>query len=125
LYSSNDIQNKVANIIREFFSERNFSLGQVVDYATLANKILNVSSISRIRTIWKDNSGTGYARIVNGLSFATWTTDLIDIGDDIEISSVSRTLEAFQFPKLYQSADIAKRIKVIKKSISNVNSIQY
>lgn len=124
LYSSSDIQNKVANIIREFFAEKNFNLGQTVDFATLTNKILNLSNVSRIRTIWRDIN-TGYSRIINGMSFATWSADLIDIGDDIEVSSVSRTMEVFQFPKLYMSADISKRIKVIKKSISNVSSIQY
>ena len=94
LYSSADIQNKVANIIKEFFSENNFSLGQTVDFAVLTNKILNLSNVSRIRTIWRDSS-TGYSRIINGLSFATWSTDLIDVGDDVEVSSVSRTLEVF------------------------------
>ena len=123
LYSATDIRNKVANVIRDFFDESNFSLGQTVDYAILANKILNITSIARLRTIYKADNGQ--ARILNGLSFVTWTDGMIDIGDDIEVSSVSRTLEVFQFPKLYKSADIANRIQVIKKSVSNVNSMQY
>ena len=45
--------------------------------------------------------------------------------NDMEVSSISRTLEVFQFPVLYRKADLASKIKVIRKSISSVNSIQY
>lgn len=124
MYSSNDVRLNIANIIKEFFNENNFTLGYTVDYSDLANLILNASSVSRLRTIYK-NEDTGELRIINGLSFATWTPDVIDLGDDLDVSSTSRTLEVFQFPKLYNSNDIASKIKVIKKSISNVNSIQY
>lgn len=124
LYSSNDIQNQAANVIRDFFDEDNFKLGQSVDYAVLTNQLLNMNAVIRVRTIWRDPN-TYQTRIINGISFATWTADVIDIGDDVEVSSVSRTLEAFQFPVLYKSADIQSKIKVIRKSISNVNAIQY
>lgn len=52
-----------------------------------------MSSVTRLRTIWKND--IGQTRIINGLSFATWTADLIDVGDDVEVSTVSRTLEVF------------------------------
>ncbi len=57
LYSATDIRNKVANVIRDFFDESNFSLGQTVDYAVLANKILNITSVSRLRTVHKAKDG--------------------------------------------------------------------
>ncbi len=123
LYSNNDIQNQAALVIQDFFNEDNFRLGQTIDYAVLTNLLLNLSTVTRIRTIWTDK--VGHTRIINGISFATWTDGIIDIGDDVEVSSVSRTLEPFQFPKLYKSANISSKIKVIRKSISNVNSIQY
>ena len=123
LYSSNDIANQAANVMRDFFDEHNFKLGQTVDYSILANQLLNISNVIRLRTIWR--SSTGQTRIINGLSFATWTAEVIDVGDDVEVSTVSRTLEPFQFPKLYKSANIQSKIKVIRKSVSNVNAIQY
>ena len=79
--------------MRDFFDEHNFKLGQTVDYSVLANQLLNISNVIRLRTIWR--SDTGQTRIINGLSFATWTADVIDVGDDVEVSTVSRTLESF------------------------------
>ena len=123
IYSNNDILKQVATTIRQFFNESNFRLGQTVDYAELANKILNISNVDRLRTIWRNPEGQ--TRIIHGLSFATWTMDVIDVGDDMNVSSMSRTLEPFQFPVLYNSNDIASCIKVIRKSVSNINAIQY
>ena len=124
LYSNNDIKTEVQKIILDFFNESNFTLGQTLNFSDLANKILNVHSVIRIRTVYQDKV-TGQSRIINGISFATWTSSIIDSGDDMEVSSISRTLEVFQFPKLYRSADISSKVKVIRKSISNVNAIQY
>lgn len=124
LYSNNDIKTDVEKIVLDFFDEKNFTLGQTINFSDLANQILNLHSVIRLRTVYR-NEQTGESRIINGISFATWTSDVIDNGDDMEVSSISRTLEVFQFPKLYRSADISSKIKVIRKSISNVNAIQY
>lgn len=124
LYANNDIRQQVKNIVIDFFDEDNFELGQTIDFSLLANKILNISAVNRIRTVYR-NKSTGASRIINGISFATWTPSIIDLGDDMNVSSVSRTLEVFQFPKLYRSADLQSKIKVIRKSISSANSIQY
>ena len=124
LYSNNDIKTEVEKIVLDFFDEKNFTLGQTINFSDLANQILNLHSVIRLRTVYR-NETTGESRIINGISFATWTSDIIDSGDDMEVSSISRTLEVFQFPKLYRSADVSSKIKVIRKSISNVNSIQY
>lgn len=124
LYSNNDVKNQIKNIVIDFFNEDNFELGQTIDFSQLASQILNVNAVSRIRTVYR-NPDDGTTRIVNGISFATWTPTVIDLGDDMDVSSVSRTLEAFQFPKLYRSADLQSKIKVIRKSISSVNTVQY
>lgn len=34
-------------------------------------------------------------RFVDGISFATWSSSMIDIGDDLEVSTMNRTLEDF------------------------------
>ena len=92
--TNNDIKQQVANIVNEFFYEDNFTLGQTIDFSELASRILNISAISRIRTVYR-NPVDGTTRIINGISFATWTPAVIDLGDDMDVSSVSRTLEVF------------------------------
>lgn len=43
-----------------------------------------------------DDYGTYKSRACDGLSFASWSnTDLIDVGDDLQLNNVTRTLEPF------------------------------
>ena len=123
LYSTVDIQLQVANKIRKFFEEDNMQLGQVVDFSKLTNDILQISSIKRLRTIHVAEDGKETIR--NGLSFASWTSSFIDLGDDLDVSNTARSLEPFQFPSLYKAGSIISKIKVIKKSITIINTIQY
>ena len=125
LYSTADLQTQIKNLIIDEFEHGNFKLGQVVNFSDLANKILALGSISRIRTVYH-NPASGEERILNGISFATWTAGgIIRLGDDLDVSTTARSLEPFQFPKLYLSQSLASKIKVIKKSISNISQIQY
>lgn len=124
LYANSNIQQRVATTIQNFFNENNLKLGQIVDYNDLLDDIYDIGSISNIRTVYY-NPTTGEKRVQTGLSFATWTASYIDKGDDLEISTLSKSLEAFQFPRLYNSANIANKIKIIRKSINNINTIQY
>ena len=124
LYANTDMASKVKNVIRDFFNEKNFNLGQIVDYSKLTEQIYALGSISRLRTIWRDPD-SGQEIILPGIAFATWTTSLIDIGDDLDVSTTSRSLELFQFPRLYKSGSIESKIKMIRKTVGNNNSIQY
>ncbi len=124
LYANIDMTNKVKNVIRQFFNENNFTLGQIVDYSKLTEQIYALGSISRLRTIWRDPE-SGQEIILPGVAFATWTAQLIDIGDDLDVSTTSRSLESFQFPRLYKSGSIENKIKIIRKTIGNNTSIQY
>lgn len=123
LYANSDIVQRVTKIISEFFDEKNFTLGAVVDNNALANKIFELGTISRIRTIYR-NTNTGVERIFPGIAFASWTSEYIDIGDDVDVSTVSRSLEPFQFPKLLLK-NIQNSVKVIRKSIGSMNTVQY
>ena len=124
LYANTDMASKVKNVIRDFFNEKNFNLGQIVDYSKLTEQIYALGSISRLRTIWRDPD-SGQEIILPGIAFATWTTSLIDIGDDLDVSTTSRSLELFQFPRLYKSGSIESKIKIIRKTVGNNSSIQY
>ena len=124
LYANSNIQQQVATVIQSFFDENNFSLGQIINYNDLLDNIYAIGPISNIRTVYY-NTETGEKRIQTGVSFATWTSGYIDSGDDLEISTLSKTLEVFQFPKLYNSGNIANKIKVIRKAVNNINTVQY
>lgn len=124
LYTANEIKYQVTNIIQNYFSKFTNTLGAKIDYNILLTQIYDIPSISRIRTIYI-NKDTGISTVRNGICFATWTKDFIDIGDDIEISNSSKTLEDFQYPLLYKSATLADKMVIIKKSISSTNTIKY
>ena len=103
LYSSVTIQNNVVAIIENGFNEKLCKLGQTVDYARMLDEIYAINGVERVRTVYYPE---GYpdnpeyenykARACDGLSFASWSsTDLIDIGDDLQLNNVTRTLEPF------------------------------
>ena len=99
-------------------------LGQVIDYSKLTTQILDIGNILRIRTVYRSNK-TSEERIINGIAFATWTSSFINLGDDLSISNTTISLEDFQFPRLYKANTIQNKIKIIKKSMSDINMIQY
>ena len=130
LYSNTSIKVQVQQIFISFFNQNNLQLGQIVNVNDLLNQLYNINGVQRVRTVFssKEVGEDGLAkysdRFINGISFATWTSDVIDKGDDLEIGTSNRTLETFQFPKLY-TTQILDNIKVIKKSFSNNSTVQY
>ena len=124
IHTTNDINLKVANVIKDYFKEENMHLGQVIDYSKITTQILDIGNILRIRTVYRSNK-TSEERIINGIAFATWTSSFINLGDDLSISNTTISLEDFQFPRLYKANTIQNKIKIIKKSMSDINMIQY
>lgn len=94
LYANTDIASQVAAKIINYFSESNFTLGTTVNNNDLVNSILELGVVSRVRTVYKDNVN-GIERIYPGVSFASWTSSYIDTGDDVEVTTVTKTLEPF------------------------------
>jgi len=115
----------VATIIKDYFSEDNCTLGMKVDYNDILLKIMNLNGVQRVRTVYKNNT-TGDEIIKNGLSFATWSNSFLEPGEDLQISNSTRILEPFQFPRLNMTKEeLAAKIKVIRKSLSNTSMIKY
>ena len=121
IYTNIDMQSRIANVIRLYFAENNMKLGAIVNFNDILQQIYNLGSIVRVRTIYKNNDG---ALIIQpDLCFATWSTKLVDLGDDLVISNTSRSLEPFQFPKLYNSVELKSKIQVIRKTTNNINMV--
>ena len=130
IYSNTAIKTQINVIFNNFFKKLNMSLGQVISINDLEQLVYGINGIQRIRTVFSSKELDSYGkqiyqdRYVDGISFATWSANMIDAGDDLTVSTMSRTLEDFQFPCLYSSS-IVDKIKVIKKSFSNSSTVQY
>lgn len=124
-YSPALIKTSVKNTILSFFNDTNFYLGQTVDISKLNNEILSIPGITALRTCFvpRDSERMSYnPQRINGLVFATWTSEVINSGDDLLISSLNRSPEIFQFPSLLSTA-LDDKIKIIttNSNISKVN----
>ena len=77
------------------------SLGQVISINDLEQLVYGINGIQRIRTVFSSKELDSYGkkiyqdRYVDGISFATWSANMIDAGDDLTVSTMSRTLEDF------------------------------
>lgn len=131
VYVMSTIQSDVQDAILESFNTQAMSFGQNVDFSQALNSIYAINGISRVRTVFnppQELQSLGMRpRALDGLAFASWTNadDLIKLGDDLVVSNSSRKLEDFQFPVFAGKANLLKRIKIIKKSLSTVNTIKF
>ena len=133
IFSNISIANKVESIIKDAFDVKHCKLGQAVDYSIMLDQIYQINGVIRVRTIYypenyleSNEYDTYKSRACDGIAFASWSsTELIDVGDDLQISNTIRTLEKFQFPKLAPGLDISKKIKVIRKSMNTVNPVKF
>lgn len=89
-------------------------------------KLLALNGVQKIRTVYQPADDETYQVPIakEGISFATWSSDYIDTGDDLEVSNSMKKLEDFQFPIL-RDTDLKDKIKVIKKSLNASNNVQY
>ena len=130
LYVNNAIQQKIYDIIIEQFNVNRCKLGQNVDYAGITREIYAINGVQRIRTVFQpeDQTQTIY---FDGLAFASWSPVLDDlssgqefVGVDLEVGNGSRQMLEFQFPRFVGAAKLKSRIKVIKRSLTTINTIK-
>ena len=124
LYANSNVKYQIADIIWDSFKAENCKIGQNIDINSMTNKILSLNGILGIRTVFKKDD---IEIRKNGLSFASWSAKYIEKGDDLDVSNSSRTLEEFQFPVLAYTdkTQLLNKIVIIKKSLSNINTIKY
>lgn len=129
LYSSTAVKIQINQLFLKFFNQNALKIGQTIDTNDLLNQIYNINGVQRVRTVFtsaetEDGKKKYQDKFIDGISFASWSDDIIDLGDDLEIGTSNRTLEDFQFPELYE-VSMQNKIKVIKKSFSNNSTVQY
>jgi hypothetical protein len=106
-YNNNAIINSVANIIRNYFSVNNSSLGQTVDIRALTQSILNVPGIQNIYTARID--GTGIQ--TEGLSIYIWNTNYPT--QDVTVTTNNVALNLFEYPYYYNINNIINNITTV------------
>lgn len=126
LYVPSSLQQDVYNIILDGFDVNKCQLGQNIQYDQILNRIYEINGVYKVRTIFKGN-GEVKPRIYDGLAFASWSdaNGFITIGDDLNVSNTVRQLERFQFPVFNGANLLIDRIKIIKKTLSTVNTIKF
>ena len=124
IYVAPTIQMMVVNILKDYFKQNACKIGQLVDYQEILDKIYGINGVTRVRTIYNpsDEDDVNYVAI-EGLSFSSYSTEILEPGEDLTVSIVSLKLQDFQFPTFsIQKSDLAEKIKVIKKQLSTASS---
>ena len=129
LFNNTTVKTQIIDTIVNYFKEKNMRLGQLVDNGVLTTRIYSISGIESVRTIFSpigDDAKSRYTtKYLDGISFASWSTTLVDVGDDLQIGNVARKIEEFQFPSYYDISKLSSQILIIKKSFSSSQTIQY
>lgn len=131
IYSSTSIKEQIYKIITDAFNVNKCQLGQNINFADILNQIYAINGIQRVRTIFKPTDES-IVRSYDGIAFASWSDVLVPMNtvdptngyDDLEISNSARHLEDFQFPRFVGSYKLTEKIKVIRKSLTSINTIK-
>lgn len=132
IYIDSAIKNSVYEAIRDYFKISNCILGQHVNFSDILNKIYEINGVQKVRTVffpkeevYDENGVLVLNRYYDGLAFASWSTSFLETAEDMSVSNITRQLEDFQFPTLYDAESLMDKIKVVKKTISNIGTMKF
>jgi hypothetical protein len=108
IISKEQIKSTVFNLIKEFFSQNNNKLGQVLNFSDLSLQILSINGVQSLETVRTVNN-VEYK--TSKLSFIYWNP--LYPNYDVNITSQNLTLEFFQFPFFYEIKNLLNRIEVV------------
>ena len=100
------LKKRVLNVILDYFSPSNMTLGQTIDISVLSSNILSLPAIRSIRTT-NDTEGI----FINGLSFVAWNP--MFEGVDETLINQTTTLPFFKFPYIFRPSSLINRIEVL------------
>lgn len=124
LVSSNRIKANAVKIIQDFFILANNNLGQNVEINELYTSLMSIDGVKKIRTRYLSNGASdSEATFFDGLSFAVWTSDIVN-GNDLQTIHGNIKLLDFQFPVLFNNNSIANKIIVSSDSFKQ-NTVEY
>ncbi|HPM74196.1 MAG TPA: hypothetical protein PLA71_00575 [Saccharofermentans sp.] len=124
LISAERIQRRVYQLIKDFFSVSNNSLGQKVDIADLYRSIINIDGVKEVKTRYAPDRNDKSTWVeFDGLSFACWSPLLV-LGDDFQVVNGVIKLNNFQFPYLFDREGLFERIVVDTENFK-INQVEY
>lgn len=100
------IKQSVANILLDYFTNKNCTLNQLIDFTQLSNDILNVKGVQSFYTSRSDEPTLK----VEGLNLLVWNPVYED--SDIQIVNQTIRLPSFKFPYWFNTQDLASKILV-------------
>lgn len=105
--SKEKIKNDVFNIVKNYFATGNTAIGQVVDLLEITNSILGIQGV---KTFYTRRVINNQEYKVDNLSFVYWNP--IYSTQDVKFTTQNIQLESFEYPFLYDSANIFSKIIV-------------
>ena len=127
IYTSTNIKDLIVAKILKPFKISSMEIGRSIDYSEILNDIYSINGVSRVRTVFiPDESHKAYAsKHVDGLSFATWTDSSVLVGmEDADVGNTTRVMQNFQYPVYIDQNALEDHIKIIRKSLSNINALK-
>lgn len=113
MISAEKIKQKAVSAIQSFFLLTNCSLGMSLDINALYNTLSAIDGVRSVRMKYLANGASAStAQYYSGLSFAIWTSALVDGADFMKISG-NYKLKSFQFPVLYNSESVGNCVEVL------------
>lgn len=104
------IKDTVNNIIVEYFTTKNSSLGQSINLTDLSMQILNIDTVDEISTVYIDSNNKQYR--TPGISFIYWNP--LYPTTDVNITNQNIKLPFYKFPYLYNAGNLINKISIIE-----------
>lgn len=108
IVSKEQIKNEAFRLIKNFFSQENNTLGQILDLNELSFDILNINGVKSVETV-RTNNGVEYKS--NKLNFIYWNPLYPHV--NVQYTAQNLNMESFQFPFFYEISKLINKIEVV------------
>jgi hypothetical protein len=124
MVSVEKLHQQVSDIFVKYFDLNNQTLGAEIDVNFLYQSIMDLNGVKKVQTSFlKNGMPESETKYFDGLSLAIWTPHIIH-GADFNRITGNLKLNEFQFPKLYNSENFNKYIKV-KSDIYSISNLEF
>lgn len=116
IITNQKLKQLVNDIIVKYFLKQNCNIGKIINLSDITKQLMNLNYIKSIKTVNIPFQNSNQIQYINGLSFAAYTTQIINNADFTIFNSIY-SLQNFQFPKLYYS-NILDMIEIIDNTFN-------